>query len=76
MPIELFNQMWLAITVIEAQEALARRGEAAWPHISQAKRDEIHKELFTKAYPATMNKEKPVDLKELFNRLQAQTGKG
>lgn len=76
MPIAVFDSMWKSITIIEAQESLQRRSEAAWPHIGQADRDKTHKELFTKAYPDTMKPEKPVDLKSLFNELSALTGKG
>lgn len=76
MPIEFFNQMWLAITVIEAQEAIQARNVAGWPYVSKADREKIHKDLFKEAYPSSMEGDKPVDLKSLYEKLRANTGKG
>lgn len=46
-----FNDLWEAITVIEAQEILTALRVADWPNMKQDARRGFHRKLMSKAYP-------------------------
>jgi hypothetical protein len=71
MPDNLVGSLWECITMIEAQEMLKSFKVMDWPNQKKNKRGEIHKDLFKKAYPSSINKKKsikPEDLQRLLGR--------
>ena len=47
-----FNQLWNAITMIEAQAMLTDLTVQDYPHLKKQKRTQIHRKLSNLAYPA------------------------
>lgn len=52
MPFEDVNMLWLAIDSLEAQETLIAFKVSAYPHMKDADRQELHKRIYTIAYPS------------------------
>lgn len=46
-----FNDMWKAITVLEAQEFLIQANLSMLPHMKQTDREELLREMHRQAYP-------------------------
>ncbi len=45
------NIMWECITMIESQKQLLRLQVQDWPNLKKERREKIHKDLMSKAYP-------------------------
>lgn len=63
--IDTFEDYWLAITCIEAQEMLKAFDVSAWPTMKKSQREKLHKALFKKAYPASFKRAKQVSNDDL-----------
>jgi hypothetical protein len=59
------DAMWLAITEIEAQQAINQMFLADWPNMKKEARKKKHKELFDLAYPRAEKKKNFVTLDEV-----------
>lgn len=55
MPATDFNDLWEAITVIEAQEILTQLRIADWPNMKKSERTTFHRKLISKAYPGQVS---------------------
>lgn len=58
--IDLFDEYWQAITVIEAQEQLKLLSAQDWTKLKQGTREKQHKQLHRDAYPASFNETKQI----------------
>ena len=65
LPFEEFNQFWLAITMIEAQEALVKMTLTDYPNMKDRDRKKLHKEMHSKAY--FKEEERVVKVEDLQN---------
>lgn len=65
---ELANTLWLAITQIEAMEALLAMKIADFPHSKDEHREKFHKAMFKAAYPN--QKKAKLSLDDLEKRLR------
>lgn len=57
--------MWEAVTVIEAQDQLKLLTALDWPNLKKNKRQEVHRDLFRKAYPSSMSRKNYVSVEDL-----------
>lgn len=60
-----FNQYWLAITMIEAQEALVTMTLSDYPNMKDKDRKKLHKDMHSKAY--FKQEERVVKVEDLQN---------
>lgn len=65
LPIDLFENYWSAITVIEAQEMLKNLTIQDWTKMKNSSREKLHRQLHRDAYPASFNEVKQVSNDEL-----------
>lgn len=71
LPKRTLDVMWEAITIIEAQDQLALLSALDWPNLKKNKRQEMHREVYRKAYPSTLREKNYVsvdDLKSIVGR--------
>lgn len=68
LPLDDFNDLWLAITTIEAQDMLSQISVNSYPHTNDQSRKKLIAQLEKKAYPFK-NKTKTISNKELFKIL-------
>ena len=61
--------MWLAITEIEAQQAINQMFLADWPNMKKEARKKKHKELFDLAYPRAPKKKNFVSVADIQRAL-------
>lgn len=65
------QSLWECITMIEAQEQLKMMTCLDWPNLKKAQRQNLHKDLFAKAYPDSIRKKNYVSIDDL-KRLQGR----
>lgn len=63
--VDLFDEYWQAIDIIEAKEQLVRLSAADWPNLKPSYRETQHRQLHERAYPASFNEAKPVSNADL-----------
>lgn len=63
------EQLWEAVTILEAQETLMEYGRTMFPHLTKSARSERHKTAWKAAYPTSLYPAKSISAKELQNRL-------
>ena len=71
LPKRTLDVMWEAITIIEAQDQLSLLSALDWPNMKKQKRQEVHRDLFRKAYPSSLREKNFVsieDLKQIVGR--------
>lgn len=68
MPEKTFNEYWMAITQIEAQETLKSMEVSDWPHLDKQPRRIKSKKLYKLAYPEQEGKY--MTLSELESKLK------
>jgi len=64
------EQMWKAMTVIEAQKCLVAIDIASFPHKTQEARDKAHRNYYEQAFPEVFSEPKIItgeDLARLIN---------
>jgi hypothetical protein len=49
------DRFWDCISIIEAQEHLARLSVMDWPHLKNTEREKQHRSLHLKAFPDSFN---------------------
>ena len=69
MPEHVFQEYWLAITQIEAQEMLKAMDVQDWPNTKAHKREDKRRKLYDEAYPMR-EVGKVLTLSELENKLK------
>ena len=63
--IDTFEQMWLAVTTLEAREMLNQMTANDWPKMKESARKKLHSELSKEAYPASLKPTKVISNAEL-----------
>ena len=65
LPKRTLDVMWEAITIIEAQDQLSLLSALDWPNMKKQKRQELHRDLFRKAYPSSLREKNYVSVEDL-----------
>jgi hypothetical protein len=65
LPKRTLDVMWEAITIIEAQDQLSLLSALDWPNMKKQKRQEVHRDLFRKAYPSSLREKNFVSIEDL-----------
>lgn len=68
-PAETVEELWQAVTVLEAREALVDWGKHDWPNLGKSKRQENHLKMFRLAYPSQITKRQSMSWEQLAQHL-------
>lgn len=74
MDVQEFNDYWIAIEVLEAQEALVSMGMHDWPSLKRNDRAERHRKLHASAYPRAWEQKKEVSGAEMSTIIKGLIG--
>lgn len=75
MDVRTVEYLWQALTIFQAREQLVEMNSNDWPNLKKNKRQELHRELYKKAYPhAFENKKQILTMNDLLG-LQAVRAK-
>jgi hypothetical protein len=74
MSVEDFNDYWISIAVLEAQEALVCMGMHDWPSLKRNDRSDRHRKLHATAYPRAWEQSKEVSGDQMASIIKGLVG--
>lgn len=72
LPVDVFEDLWLSIDVLEAQERIQENETAVFPDLKKSAMNAKNKALSRRAYPTSVYPVRSVDAKELSQKLQGK----
>jgi hypothetical protein len=69
LPYDVFTEFCQYIGIIENQERLVMNDVSAYPHIKEKQRSEIHKKVYSMAYPDALDEREVLTTDQAFIKL-------